>query len=312
MEKEKVIADFLQNQPLYSKVEIDKYYFHPMRFYDQTFQFYCPNENSIQTFKLVLEPEKIIEETGGMASDRKDVLDSHLEDSSIKFIYHYSGQCQYCKKYRANFLLNVFSDGPIPGLSIYNSFQMVGGRGGNSNENKVKLPDHKLFIRKIGQFPAYEIKPDKDIISFFQETDREFYKKALICLSQSFGVAAYAYLRRITENEILRIVESLCEIQSQESEKIKTLYEKYQSNNQMSNLIEGIYQHLPSGLKSLGTNPLKILYAHFSEGLHSEDEETCLQKAFALDTILKFTIKKINEEKYELKDIRAALKNLGH
>jgi hypothetical protein len=28
--------------------------------------------------------------------------------------------------------------------------------------------------------------------------------------------------------------------------------------------------------------------------------------------ILKFTIKKINEEKYELKDIRAALKNLGH
>jgi hypothetical protein len=77
-------------------------------------------------------------------------------------------------------------------------------------------------------------------------------------------------------------------------------------------LIEGIYHYLPTSLKSVGANPLKILYSHFSEGLHSEGEETCLQKAFALDTILKFTIKKINEERYELKDIKAAMKNLGH
>ncbi len=311
MDKQQLVAEFLQNQPLYSKVEIDKYYFHPMRFYDQTFQFHCPNENRIQTFKLIMEPEKVIEETGGLSSDRKDTFDSYQKDGSIKFVFHYSGECQFCKKYRVSFLLNVFSDGPIPGLSTYHVTQMVGGRGGGNN-NAEKLPDHKLFIRKIGQFPPFETKPEKEIINFFQENDKEFYKKALICLSQSFGVGAYAYLRRITEHEILRIVESLCETQIQDGEKIKALYEKYKSNNQMNNLIEGIYQYLPSSLKALGANPLKVLYAHFSEGIHSDDEETCLQKAFALDTILKFTIKKINEEKYELKDIRSALKNLGH
>ena len=64
----------------------------------------------------------------------------------------------------------------------------------------------------------------------------------------------------------------------------------------MTTLIEGIYKHLPSSLKSLGTNPLKISHAHYSEGIHSDTEEVCLNKAISLDIILKFTIKKLNEE----------------
>ena len=80
----------------------------------------------------------------------------------------------------------------------------------------------------------------------------------------------------------------------------------------MANLVEGTYQHLPSSLKSLGANPLKILYSHLSEGIHKDSEEVCLQKAFGLDTILRFTIKKLNEEKHEIKEIREVLKSLGH
>lgn len=311
MEKHKPIAEFLEKKPLYSKLEIDKYFYHPDRFYELTFRYYCPNEKSIQTFKLILEPEKGIRALESLPSERfTDLFDSYQEDKSINFIHHFSGQCQFCKKYKVNFLLNIFSDGPIPGLSLYKRLKNPSFQGNEINENN--LTQSKLYIRKIGQYPPFEINPDKEVVTFFQKQDKEYYKKALICLSQSFGVGAYSYLRRITENEIIRIVESLIEIQTQGSEKINEIYEAYKSNKQMSNLVEGIYKHLPPTLKSLGQNPLKILYSHLSEGIHKDDEETCLKKAFGLDTILKFTIKKLNEEEHELKDIRNVLNSLGH
>lgn len=313
MDNKQAISNFLQKQPLYFKVEIDKHYFHPTKLVGLTFPFFCPNESSIQTFMLTLEPEKGIKTLGSLSFDKfDDLFDPYQEDKSIKFTHHFAGQCQYCKKYKVDFLLNVFSDGPIPGLTLYRTLPMPVGRGGGMPSVDEKIPLHKLYIRKIGQFPPFEINPDKEVLNFIKEDDRDFYKKALICLSQSFGIGAYAYLRRITENEILRIVESLGEIQTVDGEKIRNLYEQYKSNRQMSSLIEGVYNHLPSGLKSLGTNPLKILYSHLSEGIHSDSEETCLKKAFGLDVVLRFTIKKLNEEKHELKEIRSVLKDLGH
>lgn len=313
MDNKQAIAVFLQKQPLYSKTEIDKHFFHPTRFVELTFPFFCPNESSVQTFMLMLEPEKGVKAMGGLAYDRfDDLFDPYQEDKSIKFTHHFAGQCQYCKKYKVDFLLNVFSDGPIPNLTLYRTFPMAVGRGDGMSNNSAEAPLHKLYIRKIGQFPPFEINPDKEVLNFIKEEDRDFYKKALVCLSQSFGIAAYAYLRRITENEILRIVESLADIQTAEGEKIRNLYEQYKSNRQMNSLIEGAYNHLPSGLKSLGTNPLKVLYSHLSEGIHSDSEDICLKKAFALDAVLRFTIKKLNEEKHELKEIRSALKDLGH
>ncbi|MGI8584180.1 MAG: hypothetical protein ACR2KX_18430 [Chitinophagaceae bacterium] len=315
MDSKTIISDFLQNQPLYSKIEIDKQYYHPDRFYQLTFPFYCPNETSLQTFMLILEPEKVITAMESIASDRfQDLFDPYQKGKSIKFIHHFSGQCQYCKKYKVDFLLNIFSDGPIPGLmlSIGHARLKVLQDGVHQDDNMEKFPDHKLFIRKIGQFPPFEINPEKEIINFFEETDKEFYKKSLICLSQSFGVGAYAYLRRITENEILRIVEALSQIETDDGEKIKALYYTYKANKQMSNLIEGVYTHLPASLRALGVNPLKVLYGHLSEGIHADSEDICLKKAFQIDTILRFTIKKLNEEKHELKEIRNALKDLGH
>jgi hypothetical protein len=313
MSANKVIASFLQKSPLYSKIEIDKTYFHPERFEKLTFQFFCPNEGNMQTFMLALEPEKAIFALGHMSSDRfTDMFDPYQKDESISFTQHFSGECQFCKNYKVDFLLNVFSDGPMPNLRLYNGLQFIESRNTGNKKATDESKDHKLYIRKIGQFPPFEINPEKDIISFLQEEDKEYYKKSLICLSQSFGIAAYAYLRRITENEILRIVETLSAIEDENGKKTGQLYETYKQNKQMNSLIEGIFQFLPISLKSLGINPLKALYAHLSGGIHSDSEEICLQKAFDLDAILRFTIKKINEEKNELKEIRNAFKNLGY
>jgi hypothetical protein len=298
------ISEFLQKSPLYQKVEIDQKYFHPCTYEDLTFQFYCPNEKTIQTFKLILEPQTFVESAANRLVGHEYInqLDPYKADKSIEFTHYFSGECQFCKSYKSHFLLNVFSDRPMPGLSVLNRLSFGG-------QEEI---EGKIYIRKIGQFPAYDISPDKEVYSFLNTDDKDFYKKALICISQSFGIAAYAYLRRITENEILRVVEALSELELPESENIKKLYQNYKTNHQMSTLVEGVYQHLPESIKSLGINPLKVLHGHLSEGIHSDDEETCLKKAFAIDALLKFTIKKLNEEKTENKEIRNVLKSLGH
>ncbi len=294
-DKEK-IADLFSSQPLYKKVVVDRNFFdHPTSIDELTFSFYCPNEKSNQTFKLTLEPERIIKELWGATSSSKNYFDTFdHSDSKYKFTQHYSATCQYCQKYKADFLIQVETNKSVP-------------------VNRVSTEDFQeplQIVKKIGQFPAFEIKPDKDLIGFLTEEDKGNYKKALICRSQDYGVAAFAYLRRIVENEMIRIVEDLSKIDKPESIQIKALLKTFKSNHIMTNLIDGLYTYLPASLQSLGDNPLKVLYSQLSGGIHEFSEEECSQKASTIDTLLKFIVKKINEENSEVRGARDAIKNL--
>lgn len=60
----------------------------------------------------------------------------------------------------------------------------------------------------------------------------------------------------------------------------------------------------------MGDNPLQLLYNQTSEGLHSLTEEECLNRANSIATLLDFTIKKINEEKSEILEVKNAVKHL--
>lgn len=55
--------------------------------------------------------------------------------------------------------------------------------------------------RKIGQLPPWSIAIEPNLEAQLG-TSAEHYKRALICLSQSFGLAACGYLRRVLEDGI--------------------------------------------------------------------------------------------------------------
>ena len=74
----------------------------------------------------------------------------------------------------------------------------------------------------------------------------------------------------------------------------------------MSNLIDSITAYIPQSLKGLGDNPIKLLYQQLSGGIHELPEETCLEKAKEIDTLLSYVIKRINSDKYELGDAKKA------
>lgn len=297
MEEKVKIQIFLNSYPLYKKIDVDgRTFIHPDQFDGLTFSFFCPNEKSIQTFTLQIEPRKFIDLGKNFDNDHYlGLYECNERENIISFVQHYSGTCEYCKSFKVHFLLHAETDKSYPISPKYSS--------------ESDFP--KLSIKKLGQFPPFEITPDKDLIQYLDKEDQINYKKALICLSQNYGIGAYAYLRRIVENEILRIIEDLSKIDRQESKDIQRLLNIFRENHQMSNLIEGIYDYLPNSLKNLGNNPLKVLYGQLSGGIHEFCEEECLTKAELIDTILKFVIKRINEEESEVKAVRNAMLKLS-
>lgn len=295
-DKEKV-SELISSYPLYKKIEVDRSEFdNPDDFNDLTFSFYCPNEKNKQTFKLKLEPSNFIEFVGNTLTKNQyrnkfDTWDSEL--SKNRFTQHYSATCEYCKMYKAHFVIQLETNMPIPI---------------NPHHDDAKKP--KQIMQKIGQYPPYDITPDKNLINFFNEEDQNNYRKALICRSQNYGIAAFAYLRRIVENEIVKIIEDISKVDRPESKEIKTLLEEFDQNHIMTKLIDGVYPYIPNSLKDFGNNPLKVLHGQLSGGIHEFSEEKCSEKADQIDTLLKFVIKRIKEENSEVKAVREAMKGL--
>ena len=88
------------------------------------------------------------------------------------------------------------------------------------------------------------------------------------------------------------------------------MLDKHKETPAVSTIYENIFEYLPHSLKTLGDNPIRLLYNQTSEGLHSLTEDQCLEKAKNVLKLLNFVIKKINEEKSEIRDLRETIKGL--
>lgn len=301
MANEYYIEDILAKAPLYRKFEIDDSFFHPIKWHGLKFQFDCDIENGERTFMVELEPAGFIHQSA---------LDNEYfenKEQTLNYILHVSGVCQSCGRFKAHFLLNVFSDSPIkPFVHRDKERAYLINLDGIQDQNY----NPKFFIRKVGQLPAFSIKPDKEIENFLEEKDKEYYSKALICLSQSFGIGAYSYFRRIVETEIIRIVEYLINLNLPQKGELEAAYQTYKSNHQMDSFLAKIDNHLPIELNAIHEKPLRLLYSELSLGIHSYEEEVCLRNAETANTLLTFIIKALNIKKKN-KEFADQLKNLG-
>jgi len=302
-----IISDLLQHEPLYRKKQIEKTFYHPQSFSNLTFQFHCMMESDIRTFKLILAPDKLIQTIGWR--DYAELFKPFKSDTEVEFVQAYIGRCQSCNKYEVHFLLHTFSEGEIQRALLEPTF--MGLSTPESEAYKKSLTDAgKLYVRKVGQWPGHQLKADKVLYSFLDDEDKYYYDKALLCLSHNHGVGAFAYLRKIVEKEIIRMVEELATNSTGETDKIKALLQEFHSKKQMSNLLDSIFPFLPNDLKSLGFNPFKILYGKLSEGVHHLSDEECLTIASSINDLLIVTIKRLRQDQIEQKRIQEALKHL--
>lgn len=161
-----------------------------------------------------------------------------------------------------------------------------------------QVTEDSVKLQKIGQKPRKKLKRDSKLQRFFK-ADSDYYEKALISLSNGYGIAAYAYFRRIVEqniNQLLDLLLSELDPTDQENPN-KVAIEELRKASPMSDKIKIANNALPEYLKPDGLNPLGSIYSLLSEGVHSLSDEQCLFKAESLQACLSFLVSELASRK---------------
>ena len=142
------------------------------------------------------------------------------------------------------------------------------------------------YVMKVGQYPSWEIVPDKNL-STLLGGHQDYYKKGLVCESQGYGIGAYSYYRRIIEEIIDSLLDSIGDIipDSEKQQYLEAL-NKTKETIIAQEKIELVKDLLPEILRPDGMNPLNLLHSTLSEGLHAKTDEECLEIAGSIRDIL--------------------------
>jgi len=166
------------------------------------------------------------------------------------------------------------------------------------------------FIYKFGQYPEWEIKMDKNLENALGKHSKTF-RKGLVCESQGYGIGAFAYYRRITEEIIDELLDSITDLVDEANKaEYKEALEKTKRTRVTQDKIDLVKDLLPSILKPNGMNPLGVLHSELSEGLHAETDQACLENASHIKSILTFLINQIIQSKESAKGFTESMKSL--
>lgn len=142
-------------------------------------------------------------------------------------------------------------------------------------------------LYKFGEVPSFGPPTPSWLISLIGP-DKDMFIKGRRSENQGLGVAAFAYYRRVVENQKSRIFDEIIKV----SERLGAVLEqiddlrKAQQETQFSKAIEEIKHGVPQVLMINGHNPLSLLHSALSEGLHSQDDEQCLALATSIRVVM--------------------------
>ncbi|PYF84073.1 hypothetical protein DFP75_10195 [Marinomonas alcarazii] len=170
---------------------------------------------------------------------------------------------------------------------------------------------HSVKVQKVGEFPERVI-PIPKRIERLMGGDRKLFYKGLKCENLGMGIAAFAYYRRVIDskkNVIFDEIIKVLKIDGSDELLIEELTAA-KSETQFTKSIGRIKKALPNSLKIQGQDPLKLLYAALSEGLHSKQDEECLQNAKDIKIIIFYLIEKIELALNDDDALKEAVKRL--
>jgi len=178
----------------------------------------------------------------------------------------------------------------------------------------IEFNYEERYIRKVGQSIAWRINLEKELEKDLGE-DAELYKKALILLSQSYGIGACAYLRRIIENQINPLLQILYEMRQHEGAETSELEQIAETmrRKDFTSKVEMAAAILPDSIMIDGDNPVKLMHDRLSVNLHSLPEEEVIPIARALKTTFEYVVVELNRRKRSkqkfIEEFRALKKN---
>ncbi|HEY0766259.1 MAG TPA: hypothetical protein VGD61_28010 [Pyrinomonadaceae bacterium] len=145
----------------------------------------------------------------------------------------------------------------------------------------------KPVIVKIGEFPPFGPQTPARVVSMMGP-DKDIFLKGRRSETQGLGIGAFAYYRRVVENQKGRIINQIENVARRlgAKEDILRAFQKAASETQFSRAIDDIKESIPQSLLIRGHNPLTLLHTALSEGIHAQTDEECLEIASSIRVIL--------------------------
>lgn len=197
------------------------------------------------------------EPCGGLRSFVAQEYDGEIRSGSYSYFVHIRFRCRNCER----------------SVKLYSLL--------------VHLDSDVCTVYKFGELPEFGPPTPSKVISLIRD-EREYYVKGRRSENQGLGIAAFAYYRRVVENQKDRIFGEVIKASKKvhAPEKMIGELEEAMKETQFSKAIETIKPGVPQALLIDGHNPLTLLHNALSEGLHAQTDEECLELATSIRVVL--------------------------
>lgn len=144
-----------------------------------------------------------------------------------------------------------------------------------------------ISLLKFGEYPAFGPPTPARVIKLVGP-DKDYFLKGRRAENQDLGIAAFAYYRRVVENQKGRILDEIIRVSERlgASNDVLEDLRAARAETLFSKAVEAIKHGIPENLLIDGHNPLTLLHSALSEGLHAQTDEECLELATSIRVVL--------------------------
>lgn len=164
---------------------------------------------------------------------------------------------------------------------------------------------------KFGENPPFGPPTPTRVISLVGP-EKDYYLKGRRAENQGLGIAAFAYYRRVVENQKSRIFDEIIRVSQKIGASKEILDDLNNANkeNQFSKAVAAVKHGIPQALLINGHNPLTLLHFALSKGLHAQTDDQCLELATSIRVVLTDLVDRIANALKDDADLNAAVSRL--
>jgi hypothetical protein len=164
---------------------------------------------------------------------------------------------------------------------------------------------------KFGESPPFGPPVPARVISLIG-ADRDLFLRGRRCENQGLGIGAFSYYRRVVENQKSRLINEIASVAKRlgATPDVLRLFETAAKETQFSRAIDDIRSSIPQVLLIDGHNPLTLLHAALSEGLHGGTDDECLETATSIRVVLTELAERISIALKDENELKLAVGNL--
>lgn len=164
---------------------------------------------------------------------------------------------------------------------------------------------------KLGEYPGFGPHIPTKMFSLLGE-DQELFHKGRRAESQGMGIGAFAYYRRVVENQKNRLIDEIIKVSRllKAAPGIIDGLEAARKETQFHKAVQIVKEGIPEVLRISGHNPLTLLHTALSDGLHGKTDEECLVRATSIRLVLATLSERIVEALKDEAELNQAVSKL--